>query len=284
MMMALAGGLLNNRQNAANPWFDAQTMLGATALDREGRESRQTKNMTKDWLIRVKGLSEQDAEVAVANPEIMNQLLQGGEVDLPSSVQEFQYGQENPEYFDYQMRLREAGRPSTTVNTGDWKIPTGYQLTDPENPQAGVTPIPGGPAEQIPAELAARVGLADSFLSQAPAIKQRLLQGEATGMVDFTQSRLNQSSEQAEIYRQMLSGTDALRRMLTGAGMPASEAGEYVKRYLPTVTDNAQSAAVKLDQLVKELQTIKEMAMRGRGGGEPQGAPVDLYEKYGLEP
>lgn len=174
---------------------------------------------------------------------------------------------------------------------GGVKMPAGF-MPDPNNPGA-VTPIPGGPAEQLPAELAGRIAIADSFLGQAGSLREKLAAGAATGLWDRFQAGNNSSSEQAGIYRQLQSGADALQRLLTGAGMTESEAAAYAGRYLPTYSDNAESAVSKLDQMTREVQNARAAALRGRGGinanatpnGSPtgQGPAVDYRTKYGLE-
>lgn len=320
MLLALGFGLLDKRQNNAVPFsqIGQQAMLGSQ-FDQERRESdekREAKNMTVDWLVSQKGLSRQDAHAAVGNPVILasyfkekspytavgadsslfneetGEFLQppGGGIGRPTDdMREYQQSVEQGfpgTFLDYQIKMREAGRNTTTVNTGDFKVPPGYQARSPDDPRGpGVDTIEGGPAEQMPAELAARIGMADSFLEQAPSIKAELEAGAATGVWDRARAGVDSSSEQASVLRKMKSGTDALQRMLTGAGMPISEAAQYAERYLPTYTDNAESAAEKLDQLTRELQSMKDMAMRGRGesgdGAPPAGA--DLYDKYGLE-
>ena len=183
------------------------------------------------------------------------------------------------DWMQYQADTRAAG---VNVYAGDYKVPAGYRPADPNNPDAGVEPIPGGPGEQLPAELAARIGLTNSFLSQAPAIKQRLQSGEVTGIWDRARAGWDDASTQAELYRQIESGADALTRMLTGAGMRIDEAQTYSRRYLPTYTDDNVSTAKKLDQLVQELESMKEQALRGRGGTDEPGSG-DLKKKYGLE-
>jgi hypothetical protein len=55
-------------------------------------------------------------------------------------------------------------------------------------------------------------------------------------------------------------------RLLTGAGMNETEARAYSERYLPTMKDTPETAVGKLDQLMRELESAKGMAMRGRGG------------------
>jgi hypothetical protein len=130
----------------------------------------------------------------------------------------------------------------------------------------GVIPIPGGPATQIPAEAAGRIGLADSFLNNFDAIRGKVAAGVVTGPVDRFQATNNSSSEAGQVYQAIQSGVDSLQRMLTGAGMPASEAAQYSYRYLPTYTDDAQSAAAKLDRLKAELESVQKKVLQGRGG------------------
>jgi hypothetical protein len=125
--------------------------------------------------------------------------------------------------------------------------------------------IPGGPGEEIAAEVAARIGLADSFLGRYGEMRNQLASGATTGLWDRAQAGMNQSSPQAKVYREMESGTDALMRMLTGAGMNQQEANSYARRYLPTYTDDASSAVAKLDQLKAELESTRAMVLRGRG-------------------
>lgn len=174
-------------------------------------------------------------------------------------------------YQDWKEWEAKNSRPSTTVNVdAGIKPPNGYMFADPANPAAGVKPIPGGPAEALPAELAARIGLADSFLAQLPAIREKVAADDVTGVYDRFLAGNFQRSSQAGIYRQIQSGVDALMRMLTGAGMNQMEAAQYAQRYLPSYTDDANSAASKLDQLGRELTAAKESALRGRGGSQTQ--------------
>lgn len=166
-------------------------------------------------------------------------------------------------FMEYQVKMKEAGRNQINIDTGV-KLPNGYRWKNPEDQGAGVEPIPGGPAEEIPAELAARIGMADSFLGQYDDLRKKLASGEATGIWDRGMAGMGVGG-QGETYRQLQSGVDALMRLLTGAGMNETEAKSYAERYLPTYRDNAESATSKLDQLKRELLTTREMALRGRG-------------------
>lgn len=183
-------------------------------------------------------------------------------------------------FMDYQIKMKEAGRNQVNIDTGE-KLPSGFRWKDPNKRELGVEPIPGGPGAQIPAELAARVGMADSFLGQFDKIREKVSKGEVTGVVDRFKAA-NTAGGENETFRQIQSGTDALLRMLTGAGMPEAEARSYVERYMPTYRDNAESATSKLDQLKRELESASSMAMRGRGGFTSPAADTNNNDPLGI--
>lgn len=279
LVMSLASGLLQGpttRQGLANAFGAVGPGMQADTANKEATAKKAAINAyVKELKSSGQVVSPATLSMIQSDPTIVSELVRQKmlpKVENPTDdMREYNQAVEqgfSGNFMDYQIKMKEAGRQSTTVNLNDWKIPPGYQLKDKDDPQAGLKPIKGGPATQVPAENAARVGLAENFLKQAPELKKKLLAGEATGPWDRTQAGFNQQSDQAQILRQMKSGTDALQRMLTGAGMPAAEAQQYAERYLPTYTDNAASAAQKLDQLTGELETIKEIVMRGRDIGE----------------
>lgn len=175
------------------------------------------------------------------------------------------------------------GGPATAGRIAS--APAGYRWNADNT---GLEPIPGGPAEKLPAELAARVGLAETVLDpkQSAGLVKDIEGGAATGPVDYL-TGLAGYGRSGEIRRDLLSGTDALRRMLTGAGMNMNEAAEYTERYLPRMTDNAAILADKVKQLQSELSTIRDVVQRGRKpvppqavepapAATPQGADLDV--------
>jgi hypothetical protein len=322
---AVASGLMDKRQNNNVTFSDitGNAMRGG-AYDTAQKDKKEEKDkeakresVTRKWVMGM-GFSEDDADAAMAEPEILNYLIQqrqgrdptalmdeydwakqsgyegspidfirlkqGAGEDATSDMKEWK--QENADraargepplgLMEYQIKMREAGRSQVNIDTGV-KLPAGYRWKDPNNQEAGVEPIPGGPGEQLSPEVSGRLGMADNFLRQAPALREEISKGGVTGPSDLTEARVNDQSKQASVLRKIKSGTDALRRMLTGAGMPASEAADYVKRYEPTYTDNAASMTDKLDQLVNELEAIRESSTRGRGGAQetaPENDPL----------
>lgn len=169
--------------------------------------------------------------------------------------------------------------------------PSGYQWK-PDG--SGLVPISGGPADPaskpIPPDLAGKVSLAQGYLEQFPGILKDVEKGTVTGPIDATVAEKGYGRG-GEVYRQIQSGRDALQRTLTGAGMPASEAGEYADRYLPTLKDNSETLASKQRQLQGELSRFVNIVKTGgditsilpSAAKAPAGgmSDEDLLKKYG---
>ncbi|EYR84242.1 hypothetical protein SHLA_14c000240 [Shinella sp. DD12] len=203
----------------------------------------------------------------------------------PALVQEFKFAKENGykgTFSDYAQSKRPGG--SGSGDNAGFKVPPGYRLKDPNNPSLGVDPIPGGPAEEMPGELSARIGMAKSFIAKAPELRRKLANGDVTGWWDQSLAE-GGYGDRGQIYQDLQSGVDALMRLMTGAGMNQTEAEQYASRYLPTKRDTAVEAANKLDRLVGELEATANEASRGRGGFQSprakSGRIDDLVRKYG---
>jgi hypothetical protein len=166
------------------------------------------------------------------------------------------------------------------------QAPAGYEWA----PEGTLRPITGGPqdpatiaanrkAEPLPADLTGRLAVTEEYLDQAPNINKDVEAGNLTGPIDHLQAKYGWGRKN-EVYRQIQSGVDALRRSLTGAGMPVAEANNYVSRYEPALTDDAPKLASKQKQLQAELSRYQDLARQGRGGGTsapkpPQGGAPD---------
>lgn len=189
---------------------------------------------------------------------------------------------------DFAFRQQEAEREQRnadrTANRRDAPIvgevfdeTTGQPRKVLIDPQSGtIQPIggvkkPNEAEKALPGELASRVSMARIFLSEADELREKIAKGAVTGPVDATYTQLNAGS-QGEIARKIQSGTDALLRSLTGAGMPLQEARKYVRRYEPQLLDSRKTVLSKFDQLRKELGGFVDEAYRGRGGipGQPK--------------
>ncbi|ALN75843.1 hypothetical protein [Aureimonas sp. AU20] len=154
-----------------------------------------------------------------------------------------------------------AKKPSQGANGGG--APSGFRYTD--ETRTTLEPIPGGPGEQIGGENAGRIGIAQSFLDDLPSIRQEVQQGGVTGLYDAMVGKAG-FGQQGRLYARIESGADALQRMLSGAGMPESEAAAYARRYMPSPSDTSDIVDQKLGQLERELGSQMNIVMRGRGG------------------
>lgn len=160
--------------------------------------------------------------------------------------------------------------PDGTIQVGGdggskMSIPSGFKV-DPNDPTR-LTPIPGGPAEQIGGENAGRIGIAKSFLEDLDGeggIREAVKAGGATGLMDAMAGKTG-FGQAGQLYARIESGADALQRMLSGAGMPESEAQAYARRYMPSVKDSPEIVLQKLDRLEKELGNQMAIVTRGRG-------------------
>jgi predicted transcriptional regulator len=312
------GGMIN--KEALNDIFTgwamgstpSESIAKGAQLVAANRGTRQNVNQTVAWL-KGKGMDEQQAKMLASSPPALNEYLKtmaaGSDPQkalelqktqleieklrnptekLTSDQQEYKYAVDQGfkgNFVDYQRQMKEAGRSQVNVDTGV-KLPSGFRWADPNNQAAGVEPIPGGPATQLPGELAARIGLADSWLkNDLPAVKKSAEAGDVTGWYDRYQAGNNQSSPQATTYRKIQSGVEVLSRLLSGAGMTQVEIDEKAARYQPTYTDDAKSLSDKIDQLAQEIQATRDSAMQGRGGpvrgqqAPATGGVVD-YQEY----
>lgn len=276
--MPMASALMGGGSNMQN--LGAAFGAGGQAFGQIKEQKRLTAqtNKTRQFFVS-KGLNDYaDAiDMGLSPAETYKAYLADIKAQPPkgtSDMQEYEMAKQQGfggSFMEYQVKMKEAGRNQVNIDTGV-KLPTGYQWNDPNNQDMGVKPIAGGPATQLPTEAAGRIGLADSFLANYPKIREKIASGEVTGLIDNPNARFNSSSPAAETYRQVQSGVDSLQRMLTGAGMPASESAAYAYRYLPTMTDDANSMVEKLDRLKAELESVQAQVLKGRGGVDPSGA------------
>jgi hypothetical protein len=166
----------------------------------------------------------------------------------------------------------ETAQAPSSVREYEYAVSQGYEGTY-EDFLKMATAAKAGVA--LPAEMGARIGLGDEFLTEdLPGIKKDVAEGVATGPLDYLTGWAGRG-RQGEIRRRLLTGVDALRRNLTGAGMSATETEEYVGRYLPSMTDDAKTLASKIDGLERDLRAVKGGAVAGKTGSmvRDQGAP-----------
>jgi len=192
--------------------------------------------------------------------------------------------------YEYSIRqLRERGVPddklptfqewSKPKNNGiSWRSPDGTEI------QIGGSGDGGLNGTSIPAEVGARIGLGQAFLTEDyPEIIKMIDAGDATGPMDFAAGTLGKGNS-GIVQRRMASGVDALRRGLTGAGMSMAETDEYAKRYSPQLFDSPETLRLKAEGLKQDLEAVSSGAINGKAGNinnlMPQiNAPIGSAQK-----
>ncbi|MFD2207221.1 hypothetical protein [Kiloniella antarctica] len=166
---------------------------------------------------------------------------------------------------------------SVTPNMSAYKKPTFNQASQQTqqvstNPQqqyggsGGVDVAQAAAPEniKITGESAGKVGLAlDAVGILDDDFIKKVENGAVTGLWDQGFGVMLGRDEAGSMAREIRSGSEAIVRMLTGAGKSESEATQEVMQYLPGVTDDAETAANKLRQMRRRLETILTVATKG---------------------
>jgi hypothetical protein len=140
---------------------------------------------------------------------------------------------------------------------------------------------------QVPAEIGARIGLAEGFLKKYADIYKKL--PELDSLMGRGQIVFNTGTA-AEVKRHIETGAEALIRSLTGAGKSKEEAESYASRYLPSALDTSFDLKSKLEGLKYDLENSISGTMKDRGGWTspatmPEPSKEDLEftaKKYGI--
>ncbi len=184
---------------------------------------------------------------------------------------------------------------------GKKDIPAEY-VSDPAKPGA-LKPRPGGPADKITAEQAARVALIMKGVEDMPKIREIYLgskDGKSPpalgGPVDPGAYAMHYGGfgNVGEGQRLMASGMEGVLRALTGAAATKEEVAREVQKYLPLPSDSPDTRARKLDLFERNLRSIAEVTGHGvsgsdilarlKGGAASPGAAPDAPPRFGGPP
>jgi len=147
---------------------------------------------------------------------------------------------------------------------GTSNAPSGYTY----GPDGKLAPIPGGPQDPdrdindpLPGEIGARFGLANEYFKRFGRIESDLTSKDPRAVGPIDSLGFGQSGA---IQRDMKLGSEAMIRMLTGAGMSKEEAENEVRQYLPAPNDNAATVLDKQYRLRSALRSMQREALQGR--------------------
>jgi hypothetical protein len=222
-----------------------------------------------------------------------------GEADPMSTIgklyADLQAGRISQELFDLEIqRMAPSGQeivadgnggftlrtgPGVGAAGGALKPPVGYAVTPQPDGTATLAPVKGGPGTELPAELAARIAVADDGLKVLPSIIERAANGDLTGALDWAWGTVGRG-QQGKDRRDIKGASEAITRLLTGAGMNNAEVAAEAWMYTPTATDDAATVVHKLTRLYEKLESAKAMALTGRGGA----VAVDPNTGLGIAP
>jgi hypothetical protein len=145
------------------------------------------------------------------------------------------------------------------------KPPTGYATVPQPDGTSALAPIEGGPATQMPAELAARIAVADDGLKVLPDLIRKAENGDLTGVFDWAWGVIGKG-EQGKARRDIKGASEAITRLLTGAGMNNTEIANEGWMYTPQLLDDAATVKHKLERLQDRLKSARDQASLGRSG------------------
>jgi hypothetical protein len=159
------------------------------------------------------------------------------------------------------------------------KLPAGYRRSAVE--PGKLEPIPGGPADKITGEQAAKTAMLVEAQRSLPAVRQIFLGTPATADKPAVQPALGSSlspvayaksqfaiGDVGEGQRLMETGMEAILRALTGAAAPKEEVAKNLHQYLPVPSDSVETRKRKLDLYERVVTRITQLSAHGASGSD----------------
>ena len=164
-----------------------------------------------------------------------------------------------------------APSASTVVNVGGNKPPANYEWVDPNDPEQGVRPIKGGPAEEFTGTAAAGATLGPGALADVSVLQERLINSDGTldretvAMMNAPIIGAIPGTEGVDLRARMEGGIEAILRPISGATIQESERSARRAMYMPSITDSDAVARNKLARYQRDLAASLATSTRGRG-------------------
>lgn len=153
-----------------------------------------------------------------------------------------------------------------------FKMPSGFQLLDPNDQTKGITPIPGGPRDNFKGETAAKVQMMRTARKAAEGINAFIFdeEGELDRINLFNAQFNTPFSEGRELRTKMEFGIQAITRLETGAAMPPEEVENTRLRFMPTVGDTKEIAELKIEMFNDFLSGVLKLIDPSGRLGKPR--------------
>jgi hypothetical protein len=163
-----------------------------------------------------------------------------------------------------------AGGFAQVATGGPEKAPPGYDYADPADPKRGLVATPGGPATQLPGDVAGKMAMIQSSRPGLEEAKKYFLSDNfKSGAIDAVGTALGQRFNMGDIGRQQRNvklAAEAAIRVATGANAPTSEQLQYADFYVPSVYDSVATRRQKINALERFQAAAAANFAQGRGG------------------
>lgn len=166
------------------------------------------------------------------------------------------------------------------IAQGPAKNPPGFE-PDPARP-GYLRPKPGGPADDVKGEQAARVALLAQSKAMFPELRRIYLGDDKTppsvGFPGVTTTPLAAAKhyggfgDGGQGYRIVTTGTEAILRALTGAAAPEPEVKRVAEKYMPLPLDSKQTRAQKIQLFEEAVDLMGGLIAKGIVGADVQKA------------
>lgn len=164
---------------------------------------------------------------------------------------------------------------------GGGKAPAGYRWRDERNPQVGLEPIPGGPADELSPGDAAKASLIEQGRTDAREAASVIIGPD--GKVDriaLAQMETRAPFTKGRSLRSLIyNSVEGKLRAESGAAVPEPEVKRIAERFIPSMLDDDATVKMKLQRLDEYLgATLNKMdpTSRFESRAPQQPAPVNL--------
>lgn len=299
LLQAVGASLMSSSRQA--PLANVATLLPQFTQAAEKRRTQEQNRVAMTAALKQAGVSDEMAASMAASPQaaevwLQHQRQQQAQTNADRSygLQERQFAWQKENGAADNTRANEAleiQRRNGLTDAARYAMDQGHQPGTPEYNDAiktfysskfrkdapsGYTygqdgklaPIPGGPQDPerdindpLPGEIGARFGLANEYFTRFDRIETDLKSKDPRLVGPIDNLGFGQSGA---LQRDVKLGSEAMVRMLTGAGMSQQEAENEVRQYLPAQGDNAATVLDKQYRLRSALRNMQREALKGR--------------------
>lgn len=163
--------------------------------------------------------------------------------------------QTNKEVFPANEGLVKATGPLVQINN-PIKPPQGFFFNDPQDPSAGAQPIPGGPADIVTPEQAAKAQLVQGAIDNQVEIDQLLFNDDGTvDRINVANLAIGTPFSEGRSLNVLLKDSiEAKLRAESGAAVPETEVKRAAVRFSPSVLDSDATINIKRKLLKQFLE------------------------------